>query len=157
MYSVDVCCLQETKIKDVNNYGINGSTVIAFHSDNKHYGNGFVIVKKQKNSIHKYWWIVVSDGIYVLQLQLKTNLAGKDALYKSEPINDTRVKISKLTTNENYKVEKVSDTKLNFEKVNPKAKHIINMINVYGPISERAKKFPGVIQKMYNDLNKPCK
>ena len=155
MYSVDVCCLQETKIKDLNNYGINGSTVIAFHSDNKHYGNGFVIVKKQKNSIHKYW--KVSDRICVLLLQLKTNLAGKDALYKSEPINDTRIKISELTTKENYKVEKVSDTKLNFEKVNPKAKHIISMINVYGPISERAKKFPGVIQKVYNDINKPYK
>ena len=155
MYSVDVCCLQETKIKDVNNYGINDSTAIAFHSDNKHYGNGFAIVKKQKKSIHKYW--KVSDRICVLQLQLKTNSAGKDALYKSEPINDTRIKLSKLTTKENYKVEKVSDMKLNFEKMNPKAKHITNMISVYGPISETAKKFPGVIQKMYNDLNKPCK
>ena len=36
------------------------------------------------------------------------------------------------------------------------AKHI-NIINVYVPTSERAKKFPGEMQKMYNDLNKLCK
>ena len=96
----------------------------------------------------------VSNQICFLQLQLKTNSEGKDALYKSEPISNTRIKISRLTTKENYKIEKVSDTKLNIEKVNPKAKHIINIINAYAPTSERAKKFPGVVQKMYNSLNK---
>ena len=38
--------------------------------------------------------------------------------------------------------------------MNPKTKHIINIINVYAPTSERAKKIPGDIQKIYNDLNK---
>ena len=65
----------------------------------------------------------VSDQIRVLQLQLKTNSEGKDALYQSEPISDTWIKISKLTTKEKYKVEKVSDMKLKIEEVNPKAKH----------------------------------
>ena len=36
--------------------------------------------------------------------------------------------------------------------MNPKVKHIISIINVYAPTSERAKKFPGEIKKMYNDL-----
>ena len=94
----------------------------------------------------------VSDRICVLQLQLKTNSEGKDTLYKKEPISDTPIKISKLTTKEKYKVEKVSDTKLKFKKVNSKVKHIINSIDAYAPTSERAKKLTGEIKKMYNDL-----
>ena len=40
--------------------------------------------------------------------------------------------------------------KLKIEKVNPKAKHFINIINVnvYAPTSERAKKFASEIEKM---------
>ena len=34
--------------------------------------------------------------------------------------------------------------------MNPKVKHI-NIIDVYAPTSERAKKFPGEIKTMYND------
>ena len=99
-YNVDICCLQENKIKDASSYGVNGSTIITFHSDNKHYVNGFVKAKKWKNLIHKYW--KVSDRICVLQLQLKTNSEGKDALYKSEPIRHTQIKISKSTSKEKY-------------------------------------------------------
>ena len=94
--------------------------------------------------------------ICVLQLQLKISSEGKDVLYKSESISGMRIKISKLTTKEKYKVEKVNDAKLKIEKANSKGKHI-NIINVYVPTSERAKKFPGEIQKMYNNLNKLCK
>lgn len=74
-------------------------------------------------------------------LQFKTNSERKKALYKSEPISDTRIKISKLIIKEKYKAEKVSDTKLKFEKAKLKAKYIINIINVYAPTSERVKKF----------------
>ena len=84
----------------------------------------------------------------------QNQLRRKRDLYKSEPISDSRIKIRKLITKEKYKVEKVSDTKLKFEKSNPKAKDIINIINVYAPTSKRAKKFPGEIQKIYNDLHK---
>ena len=77
-----------------------------------------------------------------------TKYLSKDALYKSEPISETWIKISKLTTKEKCKVENVSDTKLKIEKVNLKAKHIINIINFYAPNLERAKKFPGEIQKI---------
>ena len=38
--------------------------------------------------------------------------------------------------------------KLKIEKVNPKAKHFINIINVYAPTSEGAKKFASEIEKM---------
>ena len=100
-YHVDVCCLHEAKIKHASSYEINGSTIITFHSDNRHYGNGFVIAKKWKNSIHKCW--KVSDRIWVIQFQLKTNLEGKDVLYESEPISDTWIKISKLITKDKYR------------------------------------------------------
>lgn len=63
------------------------------------------------------------------------NSKGKEALYKSEPISDTWIKISKLTTKTKYKVEKVSDTKFKFEKVNTKA-NIINIITIYASTSK---------------------
>ena len=120
-YNANVCCLQETKIKHATSYRLNSSIFITFLSDNKHYGNSFVIAKKWKNSI--------------LQLQPKTSSEGKEALYKSERISVTRIKISNFTTENKYKVEKVSDTKLKHEKVNPNAKHIINIINGYARTS----------------------
>ena len=46
---------------------------------------------------------------------------------------------------------------MKIEKVNPKPKHVIHIINVYAPTSERAKKFTGEIQKTYGDLNKLSK
>ena len=92
-YSLDVCILQETKIKDSSSYGCYGSIIKTFHSGNKHYGNGFIIAKKWKNSIYKYW--KVSNWICVFQLQLKANSEGKDVLYKSKPISDMQNKTSK--------------------------------------------------------------
>ena len=44
--NVDACCLQEIKIKDASSYGHNDSSTITFHSDNDHYGSGFVLAKK---------------------------------------------------------------------------------------------------------------
>ena len=66
--------------------------------------------------------------------------------YKSELISDTHLKLSKIPTDtERYKVERVGDVKLKFEKVNPG--HVINIINVYAPTNERAKKYPREMQK----------
>ena len=83
----------------------------------------------------------------------KANSEGIEALYKSEPISDTQIKISTLTSKEKYKVEKVSDTKSKFEKVNPKPKHI----NVISVCTNLGKSFPGEIQKMFNELSKLCR
>ena len=54
-YSVNVCALQETKIVNAGVHRVNGSMIITFDSKNKHYGNAFVVPKKWKESIHKYW------------------------------------------------------------------------------------------------------
>ena len=76
-------------------------------------------------------------------------------------MNQSVIRGSKLVNQQhnqkNYKVEKVSDMKLKIEKVTPKAKLITNLTNVYAPTSEKAKTFPGEIQKMRNNQNKLCK
>ena len=83
----------------------------------------------------------------------KANSEGIEALYKSEPISDTQIKISPLTSKEKHKVQKVSDTKSKFEKVTPKAKHI-NVINICANLR---KSFPGEVQKMFNELSNLCR
>ena len=55
-YKLDVCCLQETKIKngiDVNVLGIDKHhKLISLPSESQHYGNGFIIDEKWQNNIH---------------------------------------------------------------------------------------------------------
>ena len=151
-YNVDVCCLQETKIQKNGVYEINGSIIITFETKNKHYGNGFIVSKTWKGSIYKYW--KVSDRICVLQLTTKA-ITADSKQYKCEQTNETRVKISKINTNERFKVEKISDLRIKIKKAKPK--YTVNIINVYAPTSDRAKKQPNELQKFYKDLCKLCK
>ena len=67
-YKINVCCLQETKIKDGRDITIGEKQhkLIALPSDNRHYGNGFTISNSLKNNIHRHW--KVSDRISVLEL-----------------------------------------------------------------------------------------
>ena len=46
-YDTDICCLQEKKIKTDTEIDIKGNKILTFHSNSKHYGNGFVISKKR--------------------------------------------------------------------------------------------------------------
>ena len=87
-YGVDVCALQETKIKDAGEAYVNGNTLITFETKSKHYGNGFMIKPKFRDKIHKFWR--ESDRICVLQLS--------EANYKCELKNDLKVKIIKQGT-----------------------------------------------------------
>ena len=70
-YRLDICALQETKIKEGvdRNFEENKHRLIAFDSLQQHYGNGFIVAKKWKENIYKTW--KVSDRICVLQLQTK--------------------------------------------------------------------------------------
>ena len=63
-YGVNVCAVQEIKIKNAGVQRVNGSMIITFDSRNNHYGNAFVVSKKWQESIHKYWR--ESDRIWVL-------------------------------------------------------------------------------------------
>ena len=68
-YKIDICCIQETKIKDGIDKNIKNYRLIALPTESKHYGNGFIISKKLVRNIHRYW--KVSDRIAVLQLYVR--------------------------------------------------------------------------------------
>ena len=84
----------------------------------------------QSSNIGKYLIEYVSTSF-----SSKPTQKEKGSLYKTKPISNTWIKISKLTTKTKYKVEKVSDTKFKFEKVNTKA-NIINIITIYASTSK---------------------
>ena len=65
-YNLDVCCLQETKIKDGIDVNVDKHKLITLPTDSPHYGNGFVVSEKWQGNIHRYW--KVSDRISVLEL-----------------------------------------------------------------------------------------
>ena len=48
-YKIDICCLQETKIKEGCNEKIDGHQILTFSTNAKDYENGFLISKKGKN------------------------------------------------------------------------------------------------------------
>ena len=132
-YGVDVCALQETKISEAGVHNINENIIITFDSTNKHYGNGFVVSKKWQKYVYKYWR--ESDRICVLQL------AGSPDTPEVKPQYEC----------------KLIDCRIEINKAAMKPKNIINIINVYTPTSERAKKCPKELKKLYKNLNKLCK
>ena len=69
-YKIDVCCLQETKIKEGIDEDIKGCRIISLPSVSHHYGNGFIVSKRWKGNIHKYW--KVNERMAILQLKLKS-------------------------------------------------------------------------------------
>jgi sorting nexin-29 len=85
-YNVNIMCLQETKVKDETRYEVNGKEFLFLKSESQHYGNGFVLDKKWKQSLHAVWR--VSDRIAVIQLAVKEK-------YRCEKITDTKVRIKK--------------------------------------------------------------
>ena len=112
-------CPAETKIENAGVHRVNRGMIITFDSKNKHYGNGFAVPKKWQESIHKYWR--ESDRICVFQLSGNPDTCADGAQYECKPTGKCRIKISKI-------------------KMKPK--NIINIINVYVPTSDRAKKCP---------------
>jgi exonuclease III len=128
-YKIDICCLQETKIRDNTDTIVNGHRLITIQTNCQYYGNGFLISSKWKNSVHNYWKI--SDRIAVLQL--RTDEATEEehiqTHYKSV-MNGMRMKITKKTP-----------------------KKIITIINVYAPTTERVKKNMKELDDMYMQLN----
>ena len=133
-HGIDVCALQETKIENAGVHRVNGSMIITFDSKNKHYGNGFVVPRKWQESIHKYWR--ESDRILVLQLSGNPDTCADKPQYECKTIGKCRIKIIKI-------------------KMKPK--YIINIINVYAPSPDWAKKCPNEIKKLCKNPDKLCK
>ena len=133
-YGIDVCALQETKIENAGVHRVNGRMIITFDSKNKHYGNGFVVPRQWQESIHKYWR--ESDRILVLQLSGNPDTCADKPQYECKTIGKCRIKIIKI-------------------KMKPK--YIINIINVYAPSPDWAKKCPNEIKKLCKNPDKLCK
>ena len=67
-HKIDICSLKETKITEhFDKTTPHGNRLRTIPSNSQHYGNGFILNKKWKNSIHAYWKI--SDRLCVLQLK----------------------------------------------------------------------------------------
>ena len=132
-YKIDICCLQECKITEKSDKNLeNGNRLILMGAENINYGNGFLVSKKWKESVHRYWKI--SERISVLQM--KTS--------KSQ---------EKQVTNKPLYTTKLNGTKMIITK-NNMYDHIISIVNVYAPTSERSKKFPNEITEFYAQLSK---
>ena len=136
-YRVDICALQETKVKDYVDTNINMSNgeyrFISLSSQQKAYGMGFMISPKYKDLVHNYW--KVADRLAVLQLKT----------------DKSKVKVH---AKEQHQITLLEGTtmKMKISKVQP-ADHIINIINVYAPHTGRLKKSMKELDKLYVQLS----
>ena len=108
-YGVDVCTLQETKIKNGLMKKVYTSNFMSFKSNQKAYGNGFIVSARFVNRIFKSW--KVNDRIAVLQLNM--------------------------------------DIDINTTKASPR---LFNIISVYAPTTDIARRDPNEVEKLYNKL-----
>jgi len=69
-YKLDVICIQETKIKELLNIDIEGNRLICLETNTPHHGKGFMVSKKRKNNIYKFW--SVNDRIAVYSSKQKS-------------------------------------------------------------------------------------
>ena len=68
-YNFDVCCVQETKITENIHTNIRYYRIICQKTNQKDYGNGFLIHKRLEQHIHKVWKL--NDRIPILEIQMK--------------------------------------------------------------------------------------
>ena len=157
-YNVDVCCLQETKIKDGIDCNIssqsskNSHRLICFPTKSEHYGMGFMIHEKWIKLVHKAW--TVNDRIAVLQIKSEQNKQKEDnqiKVAKGEGLKLTFKNIKQKVFNR-YRTFR-RKLKIKFMKVKPQERHLITIINVYGPHSEITKKKPEERDQLYKKLD----
>ena len=151
-YKVDICCLQETKIRNGCDEEIKGHRMICLPTNNVHYGMGFIIHEKWKRCVHKVW--KVDDRIAVLQVRPEDNKRQQNdmpRITKSEGLKMTFKLRSGKEKTENYKVFR-RNMKMKFVKGKKHERHQITIINVYGPHSERTKDRPEELEKFYDKL-----
>ncbi|XP_057294528.1 uncharacterized protein LOC130623039 [Hydractinia symbiolongicarpus] len=132
----------ETKIKENIDRNINDCRLICMETKNPHYGTGFIISRKWKNNIYKYWKI--SDRISVLQLKTK------ESRYESEHQGEAKLKIRK--------VSHFTSTTINRKKTKQKLTRkdengLITIINVYALTSDIASKHPEEVDQLYHQIS----
>ena len=129
-YKLDVLCIQETKQKELINMDVEGNRLICLESTSPHYGNGFMVSKRWKQNIYKFWR--VNDRIAVLQLQTeKTNVKTND--------------------NTEWRSRTTGETSMILER-NTAKDHLINIINIYAPTSEKVENNENIIQSLYHKV-----
>jgi sorting nexin-29 len=123
-YNIQVCSLQETKIREDTDEQRGGCRLITFNTDQPAYGNGFVVGPKWKNSIQRFW--KVSDRIAVIQFNM-------------EPAK--------------YKVEEVENLKMKLTRIDEPPKRILTIVNVYAPHTGRLREDLSELTEMYEQLD----
>ena len=151
-YNLDVLCIQETKIKELINIDIDNNRLICLESNSQHHGNGFMVSKKWKNNIYKFWR--VNDRIAVLQLQTeKSNVtkSNNEREWRSRTTGETTLKIERSAPKREWRSQKTGETTLKIERNEPKD-HLINIINVYAPTSDKVEKNENTVQSVYREV-----
>ena len=130
-YGVDICCLQETKIKKGCSIEKDKHNLICFATNEEAYGMGFVINKVWSERVYKTW--KVDDRIAVLQLNPEMKIQKQ---YR-RPVYTSR------------KMQKGIRLKLKIKN----NRQLITIINCYAPHSELTKKNPKLTEKFYDKLD----
>ena len=107
---------------DIN---INDHRLICIPTDCRHYGNGFIVSRKRKYNIHKYW--KVSDRLAVIQLKLR------DDEYVCEQVNGINIRLQKV------------QKKSNVNK-------LLTIINVYAPTTKKVAENVSKLDEIYTQL-----
>ena len=152
-YNIDICCLQETKIKEGSDKMINGYRLITVSADIRHYGTGFIIADKWIDNISKYW--KVSERISVIQIKIKDE-------YKCKRISETKIAIYKdikykIVYNKKNK-QKYKYRPNNFRKHlktrirRTNDKNLLTIINVYAPTADLVEKNEEILIEMHEQL-----
>ena len=71
LYSIDICSLQETKIKEDKDIKVGNHRLITFAAECEHYGTGFMLSPKWADKIHGGGGIIFSLCINVLNTVIK--------------------------------------------------------------------------------------
>ena len=128
-YGLDVACIQETKMKILLNKEVNRNQLICTESVSGHYGLGFMVSSKWKDHIYRFWR--VNDRLSVLQLRTDQSNEKPTEKYSS---------VLKETVNPVLKKDAVD--------------HMVNIINVYAPTSEKVEKDSKEVENLYSEINK---
>ena len=133
-YGLDVACIQETKVTLLVNKEVGENRLICNESVSGHYGLGFMVAPRWKDHIHRFWR--VNDRISVLQLQTNESKRRK-------------------MEGEKYSSQLIG-MKLIISKQEP-IDHMINIINVYAPTSDKVAKDKREVEEMYSEIEKLLK
>ena len=148
-YKVDVCAMQETKVKYESDTKINGFRLIFLETKNVHYGNGFMISPELFHHVHRYW--SVSDRVSVLQIHLNKDENRKSYSIKQNLNQEMKYKF--IRKGETYKcIPKIPTVSIKCQN-GPDPKSLISIINVYAPTNDIVEKDDKILQNMYEEIN----